>query len=275
MEKAKTCIIICYWTGRSTQKLHQLLNQMLKIDAGTAFDLAIVCNGGDENPLTLPKKFDPLKPKIFNRENIGLNIMAWDYGWRIVGDYDYYFFLQDECFLKKTGWVSEFEYRMSLDQGIGLLGECIMWDNMSWQFIRQATDRDLGTDWFPKDSVHPLDFYQSYMTQRGISTTEIGTHLQSLILFTKSSILQEIGGFPLCASYQEAIACEIAISRLIASKGYRLSKVKDESFVMIGHHQWTQKSEIKIKIYNWLKNMKIYLIYKKVKNLININPQNG
>jgi hypothetical protein len=271
MIKTKTCVIICYWTGRSTQRLHQLLNQMLTIDAGTDFNLAIVCNGGDKNPLTLPKKFDALRPQIFNRENVGLNIMAWDYGWRAVGDYEYYLFLQDECFLKKTGWVSEFEYRMSADQGIGLLGEYIMWPNMTWQFIRQATDRDLGVDWFPGESVHPLDFYQNYMTQQGISTTEIGSHLMCLVIFTKLSILQEINGFLPCKTYREAISSEIALSRLIASKGYRISYVKDERFVMIGHYQWTQQNKMKIQFYDSLKNTKIYSIYKKIRNFIKFN----
>ncbi len=33
------------------------------------------------------------------RENTGFNIGAWDYGWRHLPPYDYYLFLQDDCFI--------------------------------------------------------------------------------------------------------------------------------------------------------------------------------
>ena len=259
MEKIKTCVIICYWRGTSTRRLHQLLNQMLKIDAGTAYDLAIVCNGGDESPLVLPRKFDALRAKIFNRENVGYNIMAWDFGWRSVGNYEYYLFLQDECFLKKTGWISEFEYRMEIDEGIGILGEYIMWDNMSWPYIRQATDRDLGTSWYSGESMHPIEFYQNFLTKHNIPLTQLGSHVMCIILFTKLTTLQEINGFTNCISYREAVSSEIGLSRLVASKGYRISYVKDERFVMIGHYQWIKHSPLTTSILSTIRHIKAHI----------------
>jgi hypothetical protein len=245
--KAKTCVVVSYWIGHSVKHLLSLLTQMLRIDAGTNFDLIIVCNGGDQQPLVLPSKFDRLRPQIYNRENKGYNIGAWEYGRHVSRGYEYYLFLQEECFLKAEGWVSEFEYRMSTDPGIGLLGEAMMWDQMSWQYIRAATDRDLGLDWFAGEPIHPLDAYQSFLTQRGIPLGEVGSHLQSLVLFTSGRILNEINGFPTGVSYREAVACEIGISRLVTAKGYRISKIKDHSYTLIGHRQWTKAHELKIK----------------------------
>jgi hypothetical protein len=245
--KAKTCVVVSYWVGRSVKNLFSLLAQMLRVEAGTNFDLIIVCNGGDEQPLVLPSRFNPLRPQIFNRENKGYNIGAWEYAWRESRGYEYYLFLQEECFLKAERWVSEFEYRMSTDPGLGLLGEAMMWDQMSWQYIRAATDRDLGLDWFAGEPIHPLDAYQSFLIQRGIPPGEIGSHLQSLVLFISSKILNEINGFPTGLSYREAVACEIGISRLVTAKGYRISKIRDHSYSLIGHRQWTKAHELKMK----------------------------
>jgi hypothetical protein len=245
--EAKTCVVVSYWVGHSLKNLLSLLAQMMRVDAGTSFDLIIVCNGGNEQPLILPSKFDRLRPRIFNRENRGYNIGAWEYGWRISEGYQYYLFLQEECFLKTEGWVSEFEYRMALDCGIGLLGEAMMWDRMSWKYIREATDRDLGLDWFAGEPMHPLDAYRSFLSQRGIPLGEVGSHLQSLVLFTSGQILSEINGFPTGMSYREAVACEIGISRLVDAKGYRISKIKDHPYALIGHRQWTKAYVLKMK----------------------------
>jgi hypothetical protein len=239
----KTCVVISYWTGRPQRGLHKLLSQISKVDAGAKFDVVIVCNGGDLKPLSLPDSFRKLPIRIFNRENTGWNLGAWEFGWRIAGPYPYFLFLQDDCYLKSKGWIADFEFRIEHDSGIGLLGEEIMWDEMTWSFIRKATDRDLGRSAWPENEpIHPLDTYQDLLTKRGIPPGEVGTHLPSVILFTSRKILEEVGGFPLIGTtYREAVACEIGISRVIASRGYRITRVKGEgsSFRLIGHAEWT------------------------------------
>ena len=226
-EKPRTCVVICYWTGRPTKDLHRLLDQMRRLDAGAPHDLAIVCNGGDERPLTLPRRFDGLRPRIINRENAGYNLGAWECGWRSAADYEYYLFLQDECFLKRRNWVGDFEACMSRDAGIGLLGESSMWDGKTWRQIREDTDRDLGPSAWPAgEPVHPIDASLAFLDRRGIPRGEHGTHLQSLVLFTSRRILEEVDGFPIMGStYRAAIACEVGISRLIASRGYRIARI--------------------------------------------------
>ncbi len=223
-----------------------------KFDAGCPFDLVISCNGGELKPLTLPSNFSPLRPRIFNRENTGWNLGAWEHGWRTAGAYDYFLFLQDDCYLKRQNWVYDFQFRAENDAGIGLLGEAIMWDKMTWPFIRKSTDRDLGQLAWPEDeAIHPLDNYQQLLRNRGVPLGEIGTHLPSLILYSPRRVLEEVGGFPLMGStYRQAVACEIGISRAIEAKGYRISKVRDNSFHLIGHPQWTPAARRREKLRN-------------------------
>lgn len=240
-----TCVIVSYWTGHSMRNLLRLLRQMGSVDAGSPFDTIVVCNGGDVRPLSLPESCGSVKARVLNRENSGYNIGAWEAGWRAAGPYECFLFLQDECFLKRPHWLSEFEFRMDHDSGIGLLGETMMWDQMSWRFIRTATDRDLGSSvWSPGDQTHPLEQYETFLDARGIPKGDVGTHLQSLVLFTRRTILEEVGGFPLGKTYREAVACEIGISRLIASRGYRLARIHDAAFRYIGHHQWTRRDRL-------------------------------
>lgn len=236
MAHPQTCVVISYWNGRSTRNLLRLLGQMARVQAGAPFDVLVVCNGGDRRPLNPGGSVG----RVLNRENTGYNIGAWEAGWRHAAGYEFYMFLQDECFLKRSGWVSEFQYRMEGDRGIGLLGESMMWDQMTWEYIRAATDRDLGRQvWARDDATHPLEQYQAFLDARGIPRGEIGAHLQSLVLFTSRRVLEEIGGLPCGRTYREAVACEIGISRLIAAKGYRIAKVRGEAFSLIGHRQWT------------------------------------
>jgi len=242
----KTCVVVSYWVARSPRALFKLLRKTQELDAGSPFDLIVVCNGGDLKPLTLPPNLARLGFRVLFRENTGWNLGAWEQGWRSAQGYQFYLFLQDDCILKRPGWISEFEFRAENDPKVGLIGETIMWDQMSWSFVRTATDRDLGRiAWPESEPVHPLDVYKELLTRRGVPIGDVGTHLPTLILFAPRTVLEEIGGFPLIGStYREAVACEIGISRLIESRGYRLVKIDRESFHLIGHHQWDQRTSV-------------------------------
>ena len=99
--------------------------------------------------------------------------------------------------------------------------------------------------WRPKNGAtgkeHPLDLYRRLLDQCGVPPGETVRHVPSIIMFSKRSVLEEVGGFPLFGStYHDAIGTEIATSKLIESRGYRVSKVFDYSFHMIGHAEWTE-----------------------------------
>jgi hypothetical protein len=252
-EKPRTCVIVSYWIGQPAKNLHRLLAQMQRIDAGAPYDILIVCNGGLERPLTLPARFDALRPRVIHRENSGYNLGAWECGWTNADGYEYFLFIQDDCFLKRPNWVSDFEFRMSHDAGIGLLGESIAWDQATWSFLREATDRDLGRSVWPDDEpVHPIDAVMAMVEQHGIPLGEVGTHVQSLIFFTSRRVLTEVGGIQVLGTgYRGACASEVGFSRLIESRGYRVSKVAECPFVFIGHRQWTNQGN-KLKVsFRW------------------------
>ena len=95
-------VVVCHWAGDPVKYLYRLLNQMRKVESGSLFDVVIVCNGDIDRPLVIPSHFNDLSPRIINRENEGYNLGAWDCGWKNAKDYEFYLFLQDQCFLKKS-----------------------------------------------------------------------------------------------------------------------------------------------------------------------------
>jgi hypothetical protein len=239
-KEKRTCIVICHWIGDPITHLYRLLRQMQRIGSGSAFDVLIVCNGGLDEPLRVPSRFNDLRPKIINRKNDGYNLAAWDCGWREAYGYEYYLFLQDQCVLRRANWLLDFEFRMDHDSGIGLLGEHLAWDRMSWDYIRRATKRDLG-----ESIATQIDTYRSLLTRADIPIGNTGTHLKSIILFTSRKILEEVNGFPYIGpSYREAVACEIGFSRLIESRGYRISTVRGGTYEVIWHLQRTKEGHI-------------------------------
>lgn len=237
---ARTCVVICYWTGRSPTPLWQLLRSMSKFEAGAAYDVLVVCNGGDTDPLRLPPALAASGMRVLNRENTGWNLGAWEAGWRASPGYTYYLFLQAECYVKRAGWIHRFEHRSETDAGIGMLGERLMWQQMSWDYVREATALDLGERGpVPEGVLESVAAYQGLLRGKGIEPGPLGTHLVSIILFIRRDHLERIGGFPLVGdSYLEAVACEIGLSKLIETSGLRISQVSDAAFAFIGHSQW-------------------------------------
>ena len=256
-KKPRTCVVICHWAGEPARHLYRLLTQLQRTNSGSSFDTLIVCNGGVEEPLVLPARFNGLKARIINRRNEGYNLAAWECGWRAAGEYEFFLFLQDQCVVRKNNWLRDFEFRLSNDPGTGLLGEQLAWDRMSWDYIRKSTERDLG-----EVIARQIDIYKELLTKANIPLGDNGTHLKSIILFTSRNILQEIDGFPYIGpSYREAVASEIGFSRLIESRHYRIATVRGGNYELIGHLQWGKKGKtsfaykMKWKVLALMKNM--------------------
>lgn len=248
---ANICVVISYWIGHDVKTLKNLLKGMDRYQAGVPYDVIIVCNGGGLSMSGLRKPSGAGTVMIVNRDNQGYNIGAWDAGYRERPNYKYYLFLQSECFIKRSNWLEVFKFRMENDQGVRLLGEGVMWDGLSWDYIKLATARDLGENWYAPSSINPVDFYMSELDRMGIERGAVGTHVQSLVVFVSGSTMQEIGGFPSDSRYEYAIACEIAISRRIAALGYRVALVKPNApFSVIGHMQWTWAGQAKARLRN-------------------------
>ena len=239
------CVVVSYWVGRSPRALHRLLNQMQLVDAGVPFDLVIVCNGGDRQPLTLPSRFDDLRPRILNRENSWYNIGAWHHAWERTEGYKYYLFLQDDCFLKDVAWLHDFIHRLKFDPGIGLLGEYINYDRMSWEYVRRVVYTDYMGDpstWpYPE---HPVDYFHRVLAGRQIDPTGYAGHIPLIVLFASRRVLDEVGGFPYFGpTYRDGIASEYGIAKSVENRGHRLATVVDQTFRYLGHPQWTDRGQ--------------------------------
>jgi hypothetical protein len=213
---------------------------MAKFDAGAGYDVLIVCNGGDRDPLVLPTGLATSGVRVLNRENTGWNLGAWEAGWRASPGYRYFLFLQAECFVKRRGWIHRFEHRIETDAGIGMLGERLMWQQMSWDYVREATALDLGERGpVPEGVLESIATYQDLLRRKGMEPGLSGAHLVSIILFIRRDLLERIGGIPLFGEeYLEAVAGEIGLSKAVEACGLRISQLSDTAFSFIGHSQW-------------------------------------
>ncbi len=230
-------VIISCWTGRSFGRLFRLLGQIYRIDAGIPFAVTVVCNGGDKGPLVLPEKYARLGVTVLNRQNAGYNIGAWEHGWRNDRGGDCFLFLQDECQILTTGWLVAFVDKMRASPEIGLLGESINW-RRSWEEQRSNPIAASCLNREGEPAFNSVDFLRDFLVRAGIPPGETAEHLQTLILYSSRKVLESIDGFPTRDTYAEAVGAEIAISKKVVAKGYRIAMIGDTRFTYIGHAQW-------------------------------------
>lgn len=233
------CVVVSHWVGHDLRVTRRLLRQMRRLPAGRPFDLVIVCNGGGLAAEDLPPPPQMGAFRIVNRENQGYNIGAWDAGWRAAPGYNYYLFLQDECRLRRPGWLAAFEERHRSLGAPALLGEGLMWPDMTWEDVIAAARRDFMPSHADPDPETPVEIYRRLLAEMGIPEGLVATHLQSLVLFADGALLSRMEGFPSRSPYREAIACEIGISRKAAALGARIERVDpDANFSVIAHPEW-------------------------------------
>jgi hypothetical protein len=183
----------------------------------------------------------PAGVEVIRRPNVGMNIGAWDGGYRAFPDFPGFVFLQDECFAIRDGWLSGLLAPLQ-DPKVGLVGESMNgnWDQ-PWPALRRSNEgvampgHDL--DGRPANRV---DVYLDAMARWGIEPGESGVHLRSLIWASRRDALEAIHGFPSGGSYGECIAAEIGVSRAMLQHGYRLATAAREPFHYVRHAEWNQ-----------------------------------
>ncbi|MGE0742036.1 MAG: glycosyltransferase [Hyphomonadaceae bacterium] len=236
MSAATTLVVISFYDRRPTGNLERLLASMQTHAAGAAFDVVVVVNRTSDAPLAMPASVE-----VLERENLGMNIGAWDHGWRSKPGYDAYLFLQDECYVVRENWLTAF-LDGARDGGVGLIGESInpAWDK-PWPALRQhyagARMPDHTIDGRPADRV---DVYLDFMRRAGVEPGASGRHLRSLVWFATRPTLQAIDGFPIGANYGECIGAEIAVSRKVEALGKRVEQVSPEEFRFIRHVEYNR-----------------------------------
>jgi GT2 family glycosyltransferase len=203
--------------------------------AGREFDVCVVVNQESGRPLNIPNL--PFPVSELSRPNVGMNIGAWDHGWRKNPGYGFYIFLQDECVILRNEWLQAM-VECLMDPSIGIVGECI---NHRWcKPWSELTRAGLSE---PQDGTKSLTAQRAalclqFMQTRNIPAGETGRHLRSLIWGFSGDVLGRLGGFPIGESYDECIAVEIAVNRQVEGLGLAVRQANRMPLYHVGHTQW-------------------------------------
>ena len=237
----RTLVVISYYDRRPLHNLVELLGTLRQYSAGGEFDACIVVNRTKNETLSLPE----LSPIITHyRHNLGMNIGAWDYGWRVEPGYKNYLFLQDECYVIRDQWLAA--YRAALDiPNVGMVGESsnLLW-NRPWQDLRALfTGVVLPEHMINCREVNRVDFYLDFLKSNGVDPGGCGKHLRSVVWFFSADVLKAIDGFLIGRNYGECIAAEIATSKKVEALGLDFVQANDkEEFFYIRHLEYNQDS---------------------------------
>jgi len=216
-----TCVIVSFYDERPIDELVRLLRQLRSVNAGADFELCVVINSDSGRSPQIPT--DLASTRMIVRENIGFNIGAWDFGWRQNPGFSFYIFLQDECEIVRSNWLSRYKLLLS-SNGVGLVGESLL----HWK------------DWksFKAKSAEIYDACVSLAERRGIRLGRTPTHIQTLALGATASCLEKTDGFLVADGKAKAIATEVLLSRNCIHRGFKISQSAWRPFEYIRHSQW-------------------------------------
>lgn len=233
-------VVVSFYEPRPMDHLERLVHALSRTPAGVDFDIVVVVNRMTTGTLALPVAVDAVKA-VVNRPNEGMNIGAWDDGWRHFPDYDGYLFLQDECELKSECWLSPFVDAAG-SSGVGLVGESwnTGWDR-SWETMKKAVEeqRMPGHD-IQGRAANRVDVYLEFMSRRGVIPGQKAGHLRSLVWFANRHTLVAMNGFLHGANFGECIAAEIAATKRVEALGLRAQQVDVRPFRYFGHQEWRE-----------------------------------
>jgi hypothetical protein len=207
--------------------------------AGAPMDVLIVVNQTrDEHigQLNVPFPFE-----VAYRENLGMNIGAWEAGWRLQPNRPAYLFLQDECLIVRENWLQAFVERC-LEPKVGLVGESFnpAWDAPWARLAAMHAAARLPDHFIDGRPTARVDTYLHHMARWGVHPGASGRHLRSTVWAASGEALREIDGFPIGSNYGECIAAELAVSRKIENAGFELVQVREPAFYFIRHREWNQ-----------------------------------
>jgi hypothetical protein len=235
----KALVVISYYDRHPLSNLTELLRTMLHFEAGEEFDVHIVVNRTSAREICLPDEYSWIPVKY--RHNLGMNIGAWDYGWRTSPDYRAYLFLQDECYVVREQWLSGFQSVLQ-DTRVGMVGESLnqTW-NRSWNELRKLFEATSMCGHFIEGRpANRVDCYLHFLDQNRVERGEKARHLRSVVWFFPGPVLQKINGFLIGRNYGECIAAEIAASKKVESIGLEIAQARDEEFFYIRHLEYNQ-----------------------------------
>ncbi len=239
---AKTLVVVSFYDARPRQDLDALLQDLATVPAEAPFDVLVVVNQTQPTATAIASPLPNLR--VLHRPNTGYNIGAWDHGYRAAPGYSNYLFLQDECRLRRPGWLRPFVRRL-LRPEVGLVGERM---NPAWaaswaEIARKFAGHTLEGHQVLGAPADRLPTYRHFWARHGIALGERGDHLQTLVLAARGEVLARTDGFLLGGDYGEAIAAEIAISKRVQALGLLVEEIGPRPFTWITHAQWQGKAE--------------------------------
>jgi len=232
----KLLVVISYFNARPADHLYHLLDSLHSTPADIEYDICLVINEAHKQP---PDIHSGNIKYLHRRENTGMNIGAWDYGWRNHRDYGYYLFLQDECMITGSGWGRKFADRLASAE-TGLVGESInnRW-NKSWDKLKTKRQASPDQHRHNKSEMGDAAFYMDFMGRHGIDPGPTGRHVRALVWALRGNTLDALDGFPIGTTYGECIAAEIAVSRKIEAMGLKVVQLDSEPFSFVQHAEWS------------------------------------
>lgn len=231
----RVAVVVSTWSGHPSSYLFDLCASFNRYAAGMDYALVLSANGLD---YALAPELRPLFNEVFIRENRGFNLGAWDHAWRLLPDYDRFLFLQDDCLVLRKDWLQKFVECFESAPRCGLVGETLQvgWDK-PWAVLSSPQRMD-RKDRDPIRRAAWTNFIRQTLKEWGIPEGPTGRHITTVVHFTSSKVLEEVGGYNIGRTKEEAIAAEIGFSRKIEEKGYSLVQVRRRRHSVIGHRQW-------------------------------------
>lgn len=231
-------VIVSFYDRRPMEPLIALLDSMDEHPPGVDHDVLLVVNSTSDT--RLPESVVARVHAVVYRPNNGMNIGAWDGGWRQARGRPFYLFLQDECFVSRDDWLST--YHRKLEQVGGIVGESL---NAGWSKPWAELRDTVGKNSLPEHLVsgvpaNRVDCYLDFMSRNNINPGESGAHLRSLVWAISGDLMERLGGFPIGANYGECIGAEIGVSRRVVELGYEISQLAAAPFYAIRHQEWNQ-----------------------------------
>jgi hypothetical protein len=237
----KTLVVISYYDRRPIHNLLELIGSLHQYPAGDEFDVCVIVNRTKNEEISIPHLSSAA---IHYRHNIGMNIGAWDYGWRQWPNYKCYLFLQDECYVIRERWLAG--YRAVLEKpNVGMVGESLnqLWGRPWTELRKLFAGTVLPEHSLEDECANRVDFYLEFMKANGVTPGLGGKHLRSVVWLLTAEVLKKIGGFLIGRNYGECIAAEIATSKKVEALGLDCVQANaKEEFFYIRHLEYNQDS---------------------------------
>lgn len=271
-------VIVSHYAPRGRGSLIRLLADLFRTDPGTPYDLLVVCNADNptreyidhfmrsmrsnvqrlcDQSVREMYSYIPSSIRVGIRDNTGMNIGAWDWGWRAAGVQGLgMLFLQDEVNLSEAKWLSKYQERFeSLSNEhqtkLALIGESwnSRWDHPWEALTKSAINASKTLDRFhqiPKLQLGRVDKMRQQLKRWHIPEGETAGHLRSLVWYTNHATMIKIGGFRIGTDYDECVAAEVATTRMIVSLGGVCRQLDHHPFRIFWHPEWRRDGLSKI-----------------------------